>query len=202
MPFTATVNAEVPFPLSTPLRVVAPVPPRFTASVPVVSESAMPSDDVASAVGTALPPVALASTEFAVIAARPMVPEVVMVPPVSPLLVAMEVTVPEPLLLKVVQSAEDNAPRLLAEAVGRLNVCVLPDAVIVKSVPVVLVAIVCVAPLCVWPVGPSAVMADVIAELVIVGDTDPTTVKAEHDTEPEQFADDVATLESPFVPFP
>jgi len=33
-----------------------------------------------------------------------------------------EVTVPEPLLLKVVQSAALNAPRLVADAVGKFNV--------------------------------------------------------------------------------
>lgn len=71
VPFDAVVNALVPLPLRTPVSVVAPVPPRFTASVPVVSESAIPSDDVARAVGTAEPLVLFASTEFAAIAARP-----------------------------------------------------------------------------------------------------------------------------------
>jgi hypothetical protein len=54
------------------------------------------------------------------------------------------VTVPFPLPLNVVQSAEDNAPLLLADAVGRLNVCVLPDELIAKSVPLVPVAKFCV----------------------------------------------------------
>ena len=47
------------------------------------------------------------------------------------------------LLLNVVQSAEDNAPLLVADALGKLKVCVLPAEVILKSVPVVPVAIVC-----------------------------------------------------------
>ena len=51
-----------------------------------------------------------------------------------------EVTVPEPLLLNVVQSAEDSAPRLEAEAVGTFNVMVGVvvglATVDVKSVPV------------------------------------------------------------------
>jgi len=52
-----------------------------------------------------------------------------------------EVTVPLPLLLNVVQSADDNAPRLLAEAVGTFSVItgvVVPVATVDdKSVPVV-----------------------------------------------------------------
>ena len=52
-----------------------------------------------------------------------------------------EVTVPEPLLLNVVQSAELNTPRLVAEAVGTFKVItgvvVLLDTVELKSVPVV-----------------------------------------------------------------
>jgi hypothetical protein len=47
------------------------------------------------------------------------------------------------LLLKVVQLADDNAPLLTADAVGKLNVCAAPEELIVKSVPVVLVAKVC-----------------------------------------------------------
>jgi len=46
-------------------------------------------------------------------------------PPVlvtRPLVPDTEVTVPEPLLLKVVQSAALNAPRLVADAVGKFNV--------------------------------------------------------------------------------
>ena len=52
-----------------------------------------------------------------------------------------EVTVPDPLLLKVVQSAALKAPRLLAEAVGTCRVItgvVVPVATVeLKSVPVV-----------------------------------------------------------------
>ena len=54
---------------------------------------------------------------------------------------AIEVTVPLPLLLKVVQSAELKTPRLVAEAVGTLRVItgvVVPVATVeLKSVPVV-----------------------------------------------------------------
>ena len=42
--------------------------------------------------------------------------------------------------LNVLQSVLDNAPRLVALAVGRLNVCVVPVDEIPKSVPVVPVA--------------------------------------------------------------
>jgi hypothetical protein len=52
-----------------------------------------------------------------------------------------DVTVPLPLLLKVVQSADDNAPRLLADAVGTFSVItgvVVPVATVDdKSVPLV-----------------------------------------------------------------
>ena len=52
-----------------------------------------------------------------------------------------DVTVPLPLLLNVVQSADDNAPRLVAEAVGTFSVItgvVVPVATVdVKSVPLV-----------------------------------------------------------------
>ena len=52
-----------------------------------------------------------------------------------------EVTVPLPLLLKVVQSVDDNAPRLVAEAVGTFSVItgvVVPlTTVDAKSVPLV-----------------------------------------------------------------
>lgn len=54
------------------------------------------SEDVATADGTPEAPVTFPRTELAAIAARPMVPVVVMVPPVIPLLVAIEVTVPDP----------------------------------------------------------------------------------------------------------
>ena len=40
------------------------------------------------------------------------------------------------LLLKLVQSPELSAPLLVAEAVGILNVCVLPDEVMPILVPV------------------------------------------------------------------
>ncbi len=49
-----------------------PVPPRASASVPVVSESAMPSDEVAITVGTAAPPVAFAQSELAAMEAKEM----------------------------------------------------------------------------------------------------------------------------------
>ena len=48
--------------------------------------------------------------------------------------------------LNVVQSAEESNPRLEAEAVGKLKVCVVPEETMPKSVPVVPVANVCVAP--------------------------------------------------------
>ena len=51
--------------------------------------------------------------------------------------------------LNVLQSADETAPLLLALAVGRFNVCVLPELEIAKFVPLVPVAKVCVAP--VWP---------------------------------------------------
>ena len=54
------------------------------------------------------------------------------------------VTVPV-LLLNVVQSAADNAPRLVADADGKLNVCTVPAAIILKSDPFVPVANVCAA---------------------------------------------------------
>ena len=65
------------------------------------------------------------------------VPVVVIVPPVIPVavLVATELTVP--LLLNVVQSAELKAPLLVAEAVGKLKVCVAVAEDILKSVPLV-----------------------------------------------------------------
>ena len=49
------------------------MPPFPTVSVPVVSESAIPSDEVASAVGTALPPVAFAMMVLAACAARDVI---------------------------------------------------------------------------------------------------------------------------------
>ncbi len=60
--------------------------------------------------------------------------------------------------LKRDQSAEESFPVFAAEAVGKLYVIVLPEAVMVKSVPVVEVARVTVLPVCVWPAGPMAVM--------------------------------------------
>ena len=65
------------------------------------------------------------------------------------------------LLLKVVQSAEERSPRLVAEADGRLKVMVSPDPVMVKSVPLVDEAKVVVGPSEVWLSGPMAVMAEV-----------------------------------------
>ena len=50
------------------------------------------------------------------------------------------------LLLNVLQLADDNAPRLVADAVGKLNVCVVPVDTILKSVLSVPVTIVCAAP--------------------------------------------------------
>ena len=50
--------------------------------------------------------------------------------------VVVAVTVPI-LLLKVVQLAEDKAPLLVEEAVGRLKVCVVPVEEILKEVPLV-----------------------------------------------------------------
>ncbi len=52
---------------------VRPVPPREMPRVPVVSVSAMPRLEVASAVGTAEALELFARTELAAIAARPMV---------------------------------------------------------------------------------------------------------------------------------
>ena len=76
--------------------------------------------------------------------ARVNVPELVIGPPVnvSPveLVALMLVTVPELLLLKVDQSAEESNPLLVDEAVGKLNVCTEPEEEILKSVPEVPVA--------------------------------------------------------------
>lgn len=81
----------VPFPL--PLNVVQSVDVRS----PVFTADAFRKrEEVAIAEGTPEAPVMFPRTEFAAIAARPMVPVVVIVPPVMPLFVAMEVTVPEP----------------------------------------------------------------------------------------------------------
>lgn len=55
------------------------------------------------------------------------------------------VTVPI-LLLKVVQLADDKAPLLVADAVGKLKVCRVAEEVILKSVPVVPVVNVCTEP--------------------------------------------------------
>ena len=52
----------------------------------------------------------------------------------------------EILLLKIDQSVDESFPFAVRDANGRLNVWVFPDAVIVKSVPVVEVARVWVAP--------------------------------------------------------
>jgi hypothetical protein len=58
-------------------------------------------DEVAIAVGTADALVLFPRTEFAATAARPIVPVLVMVPPVKPLFVATDVTVPEPGVMQV-----------------------------------------------------------------------------------------------------
>lgn len=59
--------------------------------------------------------------------------------------------VPDPLTfeLKALQFDAVNKPLLLADAVGKLNVCVFPLLEIAKSVPLVPVENVCVPP--VWP---------------------------------------------------
>ena len=59
------------------------------------------------------------------------------VPVVPNVKAATLVTEPLPLLLNVVQSAELNAPRFVADAVGRLNVWVSVTEEIAKSVPLV-----------------------------------------------------------------
>jgi hypothetical protein len=74
----------------------------YTPFVTVPALPPMLSVDVAMADGTPEALEMLPRTELAAIDARPMVPETVMVPPVSPLLVAIEVTVPVPLPLGVV----------------------------------------------------------------------------------------------------
>jgi len=60
-----------------------------------------------------------------------------------------ESDVEEILLLNMVKSLAASAPRTAVDAVGRLNVIVFEDAVIVKSLPAVEVARVCVPPVCV-----------------------------------------------------
>lgn len=57
--------ALAPLPRTSPVMVVAPVPPRETVSVPVVSDMAIPSVDVAIATGVAVLPVLLPISEFA-----------------------------------------------------------------------------------------------------------------------------------------
>ena len=57
--------------------------------------------------------------------------------------------------LKVLQSLVERSPLLEADAVGRFQVIVEPEPVIVKSVPLVEVAKVAV-PAVVWLVGPTA----------------------------------------------
>lgn len=70
-----------------------------------------------------------------------------------------ESDVDEILLLNVFQSDDESRPLFRDPAVGKFHVTVFPDAVIVKSVPVVDVANSCVAPVCVCPTGPRAVIA-------------------------------------------
>ena len=60
----------------------------------------------------------------------------------------------ESLLLNVVQSVEERSPRLEADAVGKLKVSVLPEPVMVKSVPVVEEASVTDGPVASCPSGP------------------------------------------------
>lgn len=82
-----------------PLKVVQSVEVKSPLVEPLAFKK---REDVAIAVGTAEAPVILPSTELAAIAASPIVPVVVIVPPVRPLLVAIEVTVPDPPLGVVV----------------------------------------------------------------------------------------------------
>lgn len=61
----------------------------------------------------------------------------------------VSIEVEETLLLKSAQSVAVRRPRFATDDDGRLKVMVFPDAVMVKSVPVVEVASVWVAPVCV-----------------------------------------------------
>ena len=65
------------------------------------------------------------------------------------------------LLLNVDQSLEVRTPLFVADALGRLNVIVLPVPVTVKSEPFVEVAKVTAGPVVVCPTGPSDVSAAV-----------------------------------------
>ena len=88
-----------------------------------------------------VPPLATAKVPPRVSVPVPVIGPPVSVSPVVPPDPLTEVTLPLPLLLKVVQSADDNAPRLLAEAVGTFSVItgvVVPVATVDdKSVPAV-----------------------------------------------------------------
>ena len=72
--------------------------------------------------------------------------------------VAIEVE--ESLVEKEDQSAEVRSPLLVAEEDGMLKVSVLPEPLMVKSVPVVEVASVAVPEVTVCPVGPTAVSVE------------------------------------------
>jgi len=114
----------VPLPTTKPVNVIAPVPPFATGSVSVTC--------VVKLMGDKVPP-------------NVRLPEVVTVPvKVSPLTVPVPVTLlteplPLPLLLNVVQSAEVNAPLLVADASGTFRVMtgvvVLFATVLERSVP-------------------------------------------------------------------
>ena len=71
--YASAVPAESEYSSELAVKEVTPVPPRATARVPVVSERAIPREEVARAVGTAEALVWFASTELAAIVARPMV---------------------------------------------------------------------------------------------------------------------------------
>lgn len=99
------VNADVPLPIRRPVRVVAPVPPRLTGSVPVVSASAMPSDDVATWVHVLpAPPI---SKLFCVTDVRPVPPYV---PPIALPFQIPEVTVPSVELVLTLMLAKLAVP--------------------------------------------------------------------------------------------
>jgi hypothetical protein len=70
----------------------------------------------------------------------------------------VSIEVDDTLLLKRDQSEVERRPRFAEDAVGILNVMVLPLAVMVKSVPVVELARVTDGPVCDWPVGPMPVI--------------------------------------------
>lgn len=67
----------------------------------------------------------------------------------------------------------ESLPFANREANGKLKVCVLLEAVIVKSVPLVEVANSCVPPVCVCPNGPIAVMPAPLVESVVPSNVRP-----------------------------